>query len=420
MNVKSRFCVDLIAALVGMTVLASNSVAAAPVFTTLATFSGANGNTSTAGLVFDLAGNLYGTTMFGGSGGGEFGQGVVFELSGADHTKLKTLVSFDGSNGAGPAAALTLDAFGNLFGTTTAGGSAGSGTAFRLSGPGHQTLTTEASFTGANGSGPVGGLALYAPGEIHAPGYPYFAGNLFGTTATGGTSGYGTVFKLSGPGHRLLTTVVSFAGTNGSQPNSTLVADAAGALYGTTFTGTGNYGTVFKLSGPNHDKLTTLVTFNLTNGANPRGGLTMDAAGNLYGTTQYGGPGYGGTIFELPGPNHNKLVTLATFGNNDPVGDVPQGTLLIDAMGNLFGTLNGGGDEFGGNGPFLGSVFKLSADHKTLTLLYAFQDNTDGLAPEAGLTADSEGNLYGTASYTVFKLSGAGFVPSPGPLSLSH
>ncbi len=200
-------------------------------------------------------------------------------------------------------------------------------------------MTTQASFTGGNGSGPVGGLALYAPGEIHAPGYPYFAGNLFGTTATGGTGGYGTVFRLSGPGRQTLTTVVSFAGTNGSQPNSTLVADAAGTLYGTTFIRTGNYGTVFKLSGPNHDKQTTLVISNLTNGANPRGGLTIDAAVNLYGTTQYGGPGYGGTIFELPGPNHNKVVTLATFGNNDSVGDVPQGKLLIDAMGDLFGTL---------------------------------------------------------------------------------
>ena len=150
---------------------------------------------------------------------------------------------------------------------------------------------------------------------------------------------------------------MSFTVANGSRPGSTLVADADGRLYGTTFTaGPGSYGTVFALSGPHHQTLTTLVAFNGRNGANPVGGLTLDPAGNLFGTTEYGGPGGGGTIFELSGPSHERLATLATFGSNDPNGAVLQGTLLIDAAGNLFGTTNGGADEFGG-AP-LGSIFK--------------------------------------------------------------
>ena len=397
----------------------------APVLTTLHAFGG-DGNLPVAGLTLDVAGRLYGTTLFGGTGPGEFGSGTAFELSGPDHTKYTTLFSFDGRRGANPAAGLTLDADDNLYGTAQAGGKGGTGTAFKLSAPNHHTVTALASFTGANGSAPLGGLTLYAAGQFHVPGTPYFAGHLFGTTSTGGANGDGTAFELSGPDHKTLTTLLSFtASIDGARPVWTLVADDQGRLFGTTFTGGpgGGYGTVFELSGPGHRTLTTLATFKGPNGANPVGGLTIDPAGNLYGTTQYGGPGGGGTVFELAAPRHRKLVTIASFGQNDPAGDVPQGTLLLDAAGNLYGTTNGGGDEFGG-GAFLGAVFKLSADHATLTPLYAFTGGADGDIPQAGLIADAEGNLYGTTSSggsngdgTAFELSGTGFVtaitPSP-------
>ena len=332
-----------------------------PVFTTLASFEGPNGLVALGGLTFDLAGNLYGTTAFGGTGyqaRGASGLGTVFELSGKDHATYKVLVNFDGSNGNQPEAALTLDAFGNLYGTTASGGTAGMGTAFQLSGADHLHLTELASFSGGNGANPIGGLALYAPGQFHVPGNPYFAGHLFGTTTCGGANGNGTVFRLSGFNHKTLTTIVSFnAAVNGAWPGATLVADSAGHLFGTTFTGgAGTYGTVFELSGPDHQTLTTLASCNGTNGANPMGGLTLDAAGNLYGTTSAGGPGFGGTIFELAGPGHRTLTTLATFGSNDPNGAEPVGTLLIDAAGNLFGTTNGGADEFG-DGALHGAVF---------------------------------------------------------------
>ena len=113
-----------------------HAAAAAPVLTTLVSFTGPNGALPLGTPTFDLDGNLYGTTGFGGSGSG-FGQGTVFELSGTDHTTLTTLVSFNGANGTQPQGGLVFDVFGNLFGTTTAGGPGGDGTAFELSGTGH-------------------------------------------------------------------------------------------------------------------------------------------------------------------------------------------------------------------------------------------------------------------------------------------
>ncbi len=395
-----------------------------PALTTLVSFDGPNGSLPTASLTFDLAGNLYGTTMFGGGASG-IGQGTVFQLSGPNHAHFATLVRFNGRNGTNPAAGLALDEYDNLYGTTQTGGAAGTGTAFELSAPGHRAPATLASFVSADGTGPLGGLALYSPGQFHVQGHPFYAGNLYGTTSAGGANSDGTAFELSGPDHTVLTTLVSFsASVTGSRPGSTLVAGSRGDLFGTTFTGGagGGYGTVFRLSGTGHQTLTTLATFNGPNGANPIGGLTLDAAGNLYGTTQYGGPGTGGTIFELAGPSHRRLVTLASFGTNDPNGAVPQGTLLIDAAGNLFGTTNGGADEFGGNGAFLGAVFRLSAGRKTLTPLHAFTGGLDGDIPQAGLVADAAGNLYGTTTSggaggdsgggTVFELTGSGFVTS--------
>ncbi len=399
-----------------------------PVFTTLASFEGLNGSVALSGLTFDVDDNLYGTTAFGGPGyqpGGASGQGIVFELSGSNHTTFKTVVTFDGTNGTSPRATLTLDAFGHLYGTTSSGGTAGMGTGFELSGAGHRHLTTLISFAGLNGATPLGGLTLAPPAGASVLASAFATDSLFGTTSAGGADGDGTVFRLSGPNHKTLTTIVSFAAAvNGASPGATMVADAAGHLFGTTFRGgPGDGGTVFELSGPNHATLTTLAVFNGNNGANPQGGLTLDAAGNLYGTTTGGGPGYGGTIFELAGPGHTTLTTIASFGSNDPNGAVPQGALLVDAAGNLYGTTNGGADEFG-DGAYLGAVFKLSADHTTMTPLHTFTGGNDGDIPQAGLTVDAAGNLYGTTTSggaggdlgggTVFEISGAGFVTGLG------
>ncbi len=161
--------------------------------------------------------------------------------------------------------------------------------------------------------------------------------------------------------------------------------------------------------------MTSLLSSTGANGSRPDTRLVADTAGNLYGTTTSGGPAGGGTIFELSGPSHRTFTTLATFGLYDLNGAAPEGGLLIDAAGNLFGTTTGGGVDFAPAN--LGSIFKLSADHRTLTRLYRFMGGQDGDIPVAGLVADLAGNLYGTTSSggsggsgTVFKLSNSSFV----------
>jgi uncharacterized repeat protein (TIGR03803 family) len=165
--------------------------------------------------------------------------------------------------------------------------------------------------------------------------------------------------------------------------------------------------------------LRTLVTFNGANGQQPQAGLTIDSTGNLYGTTWFGGTNDEGTAFELSGPDHSTFTTLINFADS-PVGANPIGGLLIDAAGNVFGTTEQGG--VGRNG----TVFELSgSDHQTVTRLWTFT-RTDGAEPDSTLTADGNGNLYGTTTQggdnnegTVFEISGSGFVvPEPGTLSL--
>lgn len=388
-----------------------------PTLTSLSAFAGANGIDPFSGITVDAAGNLYGTTEYGGSSydtSGFNGYGTVFELSGPNHQTLTTVASFDGANGYAPLAGLTADAAGNLYGTTTRGGAAGTsngkGTIFELSGPTHQTLTALASFDNdANGGTPLGNLVFDA------------AGNLYGTTSTGGAGGVGTVFELSAD-HATFTTLVAFNGTNGATPAAGLTVDAAGNLYGTTKGGgSGGFGTVFELSGPNHTTLTTLARFNGPGtGSAPEGPVSFDAAGNLYGTTSGGGSTGGGTVYELSGTSHSTLQTLTTM----PFADYePAGNLSVDAVGNLYGVSPLGGTNE------RGSVFELSGpNHSTLTTVASFEPSVNASHGTSGLTVDAAGNLYGTswefgpaaAPYgNVYELTGSGFVvPEPASAGL--
>jgi len=320
----------------------------------------------------------------------------------ADPT-LTTLVSFNGADGAGPLGSLVADGNGNLYGTTRNGGAYGYGTAFELSGPAHQTQTTLVSFNKSNGANPAGGLTFDS------------AGNLFGSTSGGGDYNLGTVFELSGPSHETLSTLKSFSGYDGASPNDGLLIDSNGNVYGTTEDrGPGNpgNGTVFELSGPGHQTLTTLVAFNQSNGAAPLAGLTADAAGNLYGTTSAFIPpsgASGGIVFELSGANHQTFRVAANFTN--AVGPrSPAAALTIDSHGNLYGT-----SQFGGN--FVdGTVFELAANNpQTVTVLKNF-DGFNGNDPVGSLLIDTAGNLFGTTSTgvddgTVFKISLSGDGP---------
>ncbi|MBV8235777.1 MAG: hypothetical protein JO075_08755, partial [Acidimicrobiia bacterium] len=165
----------------------------------LASFNGATGSGPRAGLIMDAQGNLYGTT----DGGGANGHGTVFELAAGSGT-ITTLASFNGANGAYPEAGLIMDAQGNLYGTTSNGGATNSGTVFELA-AGSGTITTLASFNGANGAYPEAGLTLDAQG------------NLYGTTYGGGANGHGTVFELAA-GSGTIATLASFNGATGAYP----------------------------------------------------------------------------------------------------------------------------------------------------------------------------------------------------------
>jgi len=362
-------------AIVFVLVLIAAGLAQAQTFTVLYTFTNtANGEQPDASLIQDAAGNLYGTAQYGGRRGG---YGTVFKLDTSG--KETVLRSFAGTPDAeDPYSGLTLDKAGNFYGTTLYGGTGGGfGTVFKLHPNGKETILH--SFAGTpDGEDPRSVLVRDS------------AGNLYGTTQYGGTNGgFGTVFKLDAKG--ALTLLHSFAGTpDGEDPYAGLLRDKAGNFYGTTqYGGTGGgFGTVFKLDAKG--KLTLLHSFAGTpDGVNPLAGLLRDAAGNLYGTTYYGGTNGGyGTVFKLSA--QGKLKLLHSFAGM-PDGQNPYARLIRDAAGNLYGTTFYGG-TFG-----YGTVFKLDVAGK-LTILHSFSGSADGGHPIAGLILDKAGNLYGTAS----------------------
>jgi uncharacterized repeat protein (TIGR03803 family) len=358
--------------------------------TTLASFI-SNGSNPNAGLIMDSSGNLYGTSYDRGGSN----DGTVFELAHGSGT-ITALASFNGTNGENPRAGLIMDSSGNLYGTAKFGGASDDGTVFELA-HGSGTITTLASFNGSNGSFPVGGVILDS------------SGNLWGTTYLGGAANDGTVFELT-HGSGTITTLASFNGTNGEGPEDALIMDSSGNLYGTTYTGgvsAGN-GTVFELAHGSRT-ITTLASFNGTDGSGPYAGLIMDGSGNLYGTTHAGGASGFGTVFELA-HGSGTITRLASFDGDD--GKYPYGGLIMDSSGNLYGTTSEGGSD-NGLPSNLGTVFELAHGSGTITTLVSFDESNYGY-PDDGLIMDSSGNLYGTTTEggvchdgTIFELSGA-------------
>jgi uncharacterized repeat protein (TIGR03803 family) len=250
------------------------------VLTSLYSFTGTNdGANPRAALVQGSDGNFYGTTF----GGGTNGYGTVFKIN--TNGALTSLYSFTGGNdGWNPPAGLVQGSDGNFYGTTRNGGTNNWGTVFKISTNG--ALTSLYSFTGGHdGANPQAGLVQGSDGSF------------YGTTFGGGTNGYGTVFKINTNG--ALTSLYSFAGVHdGASPQAGLVQGSDGDFYGTTYTGaTNNYGTVFQVT--TKGGFGTLVFFNSTNGASPAAALTLGSDGNLYGTTSYGGSDGLGTVFRL-------------------------------------------------------------------------------------------------------------------------
>jgi uncharacterized repeat protein (TIGR03803 family) len=366
-----------------------------------------------AGLVMDAAGNLYGTTFYGGA----YGSGTVFELSPRANGWSETvLYSFNdvGSDGFWPNSKLVFDAAGNLYGTTFFGGYFQVGTVFELSPVtgGGWTETTIHAFDPKNEDGkyPHAGLIVDA------------AGNLYGTAAGGGHSGDGVVYELtaSASGNWTEKILHSFSGSDGASPYSSVVFDAFGDLYGATAYGgtssacTGGCGTVFELvptSAGNWMEKT--LSFDNSDGANPYGGLILDAAGNIYGVTSQGGVGNTGLVFELvpAGGGWNERI-LHLFAAHEGDAYNGWGPLVFDAAGNLYGSTSVGG-AFG-----KGAVYELTpagSGEWSESLLYNFDSGAGNIYnPAPGLVIDSAGNLYGAAlsggNYLQACLGGCGAV----------
>ena len=383
-------------------------------YKTLYKFSGGkDGKSPHAGLIFDQAGNLYGTT----SGGGAHGGGTVFNLTpNADGSwRESVLYNFcsrtNCGDGALPQAGLIFDQVGNLYGTTSGSGAHGGGTVFNLTPNAdgrwrESVLYNFCSLTNCgDGESPLASLIFDQ------------AGNLYGTTWLGGAQGEGTVFRLApnADGSWTESVLHNFCSfelcSDGSEPFASLIFDQAGNLYGTTFSGGAHdeAGTVFKLA-PNADgSWTESVLYNFCSRTNcgdgelPSAGLIFDQAGNLYSTTYAGGAHVEGTVFKLT-PNADgswRESVLHRFCSRTNCGDgaVPHASLIFDQAGNLYGTTAYGGDLSSCNsGPGCGVVFKLVPNSNggwNERVLHTFADHP-GAQPFAPLISDVAANLYGT------------------------
>ena len=360
------------------------------VLTTLASFFGTNGASPT-GLTLGLDGDLYGTTSSGGSPVAWNNYGTVFRIT--TNGVLTTLAIFDadGTNGVNPQSPPTVGLDGNLYGTTSYGGAIGLGTIFRIATNG--TFSTIFSFQQTNGSTPSDALVASTNGE------------LYGTTYSGGASDIGTLFKITTGGE--LTKLYDFNNSvsgPGNHPSGSLVMSADGQIYGATSAGGSfGYGSIFRAT--TNGDITVLSTLEPTNGFAVIG-LAQAEDGPIYGTTGYGGDCGYGTVFRIltDGP-FEKLTSFC--GTN---GDLPS-PLTFGDDGNLYGTtFYGGADENG-------IAFRCFTNGQ-LEVVARFV-NPNGDHPFGGLNLGWDGNLYGTTLRggelglgTVFKLTSSGVFTS--------
>jgi uncharacterized repeat protein (TIGR03803 family) len=398
-------------------------IAPSGTLTTLHSFDNTDGDFPVAGLIQATNGNFYGTT----EAGGAYGLGMVFKItpSGA----LTTLHSFDGADGEAPLAGVVEGTDGNFYGTTSDGGASGyAGTAFKITPSG--TLTTLYSFCSqsncTDGFEPFAALVQATNGNFYGTTY---AGGANSSACPGNC---GTVFEITPNGTltTLYSFCAQTGCTDGGMPSAALIQATDGNFYGTASGGgsSGFAGTLFKIT--SSGVLTTLYSFcsqsDCTDGATPSGGLVQATDGNLYGTTEMAGAnpsdcfGAGcGTVFKIT--PRGSLSTLHSFDSTDGAG--PTAGLIQATDGNFYGTTNAGGaispacaEVVQNSG--CGTVFEITPSG-TLTTLHSFcaQTNcTDGSLPLASLAQATDGNLYGTTEMgggphgdgTVFKITTGG------------
>ena len=298
---------------------------------------------------------------------------AAISYGGSTAGNLTTLHSFNYADGSSPLAGLFLGSDSNFYGTTYSGGSAGSGTVFRITSGG--SLTSLHSFTGTDGGFPFG--ALVQAGD----------GDFYGTTAFGGTSGYGTLFRMTPGGS--LTNLHTFGYSDGAYPLGALAVGSDSNLYGTTEVGGPNYnGTVFRITTAGN--VTVLHSFSYYDGAIPVSGLVLGNDGDFYGTTYLGGTGGSGTVFRIS--STGNIATLHAFSGPD--GANPFASLIQGSDGNFYGMTSSGG-AYG-----YGTVFRISPNG-SLTNLWSFSGCSDGGNPMGALLEASDASLYGTTSGSV-------------------
>jgi len=365
--------------------------AQAQTVTTLANFTGSNGKSPLfAALLQGADGNLYGTT----SAGGTHGHGTVFKITTSGN--IKALYSFcaqsNCADGSAPYAGLIQAKDGTFYGTTEAGGINNAGTIFKITAAG--VLTTLHKFNYSDGANPYAALLQAADG------------NFYGTTESGGAHILGTVFKMTAGG--TLTTLHSFNSTDGSSPEAALIQAPDGNFYSTTYNGgTEGYGTAFKIT--SGGALTTLHIFNDTDGRAITPGLVQARDGNFYGATSLSGAsGYGNVFMMTP---QGMVTTLHSFNATD--GATPN-QLALGSDGNFYGTTISGGTNTDG------TLFEITPQG-VFTSLHSFA-KSDGADPFAALVQDTDGKFYGTTSFggsknngTVFRLD-VGLGPFVEPL----
>jgi uncharacterized repeat protein (TIGR03803 family) len=349
----------------------------------LHTFNGFNGGGPTEGLTPDGEGNFYGVTVWGGS----FAAGNVYKLSQSGSGVWNETVLYiftGGADGCNPDSKLVFDAEGNLYGTANSGGAYGRGVVFELSpeataATGWKEKVLHSFVGGSDGSNPYGNLIFDG------------AGNLYGTVDDWLHPRFQAVFELSPSAGEWTERVIYYTKLNGAG----LTMDRAGNIYGAGLK------EVFKLSRDDDDHwdATVIHTFKgAGDGNQPCGTPIFDKAGNLYGTTYAGGVNNLGTVYKLTRAGHGewKERILYSFQGGSDDGSNPVAGIVFDGSGNIYGSTTTGGSIWGGG---QGTIFELAPSDRGQyeeRVLWSF-DGTDGSSPDGVVILDNAGNIYGTA-----------------------